>query len=536
MKFPREKDMMLCGRSFWVLPAANITAKGAADVNKYDVIIVGAGPAGLAAAKRTAKGGAKTLVVEGNDVPGGQLVKQIHKFFGSAEVCAGVRGIRLADRLYNEAKEAGSEFLFSSTVYGVEPRDDGYAVFAADGEKTCCLWAKAVLLALGASENAVAFPGWTKPGVITAGAAQTLVNQHRVRCGERVLMVGAGNVGLIVSYQLLQAGIDVAAVVEAAPKIGGYEVHADKIRRAGVPIYTGHTVLCAEGDATVTGATVAQVDENFEPIPGTEKHFDVDTVCLAVGLSPFVKLAALCGCKMRKNPLKNETIPQYDERLMTTVPGIFVAGDVAGVEEASIAMEEGGAAACHILTYLGFGGAETFAAERSDSAGRLGALRSHGERGEKVYNLAPYEKYRAAKAVIECFHGIPCDPCAKCCPVGAISVGHAITGTPAIDLEKCTGCGRCVVTCPGMACFLVNLHYDADRAEIAMPYEYLPVPQKGRRVRALDRGGAFVCEAEVTACLQFKGSDNTFLLKIAIPREYAGTVRAIDRKEVQTHG
>ncbi|MBQ3103475.1 MAG: FAD-dependent oxidoreductase [Oscillospiraceae bacterium] len=500
-------------------------------MKKYDVIVVGAGPAGLAAASGLANHGARVAVAEANDAPGGQLVKQIHKFFGSAEVCAGVRGIRLADRLYGSAKDAGCDFLFSAPVYSIEEKDGGYAVFAADGEKTRCLWAKAVLLALGASENAVAFPGWTKPGVITAGAAQTMVNQHRVRCGERVLMVGAGNVGLIVSYQLMQAGIEVAAVVEAAPQIGGYEVHADKIRRAGVPVYTSHTVLRAEGEESVSAVTVAQVDETFTPIPGTEKRFEVDTVCLAVGLSPLVKLAAGSGCKMRKNPNKNETIPQYDAHLMTTMPGIFVAGDVAGVEEASIAMEEGAAAACHILAYLGLGSEETFRADLDALARRLEALRSHGEKKEKVYDLAPYENC-GAKAVIECFHGIPCDPCAKCCPVGAISVGDEITGTPAIDIEKCTGCGRCVVTCPGQACFLVNMRYSATHAEIAMPYEYFPAPAKGQRVKALNRNGSFVCQGEVTACLRLKDSDNTLLLKLAVPKEFASAVRAIDRREV----
>ena len=194
-------------------------------MRKYDVVVVGAGPAGLAAADRIAKAGGSVAVAESNSSPGGQLIKQIHKFFGSAAVCAGVRGFRLTDRYYQTAKEHGCEFYFHCAVYSIEPCEGGYTVYAADGEKTIPLQCRAAVLALGAGENALAFPGWTLPGVLTAGAAQTLVNQYHVKCGNRVLMVGAGNVGLIVSYQLLQAGIEVTAVVEAAPKIGGYASH-----------------------------------------------------------------------------------------------------------------------------------------------------------------------------------------------------------------------------------------------------------------------------------------------------------------------
>ena len=276
----------------------------------YDVIVVGTGPAGLAAAESAARYKARVLAIDSNEGPGGQLIKQIHKFFGSAKVCAGTRGIRLVDQFYHSALEKGCEFLFNSAVYALNPEPDGeYRIFAADGQKTRCFTAKAIVLAPGASENGLAFPGWTKPGVITAGAAQTMANISRIRFGERVLMVGAGNVGLIVSYQLMQAGMDIAAVIEAAPRIGGYAVHANKIRRSGIPIYTSCTVLKALGEDQVNGAVIADVDQDFRPIPGTERILDVDTICLAVGLSPLIKLAAAARLRLMKNSTKNETIP-----------------------------------------------------------------------------------------------------------------------------------------------------------------------------------------------------------------------------------
>lgn len=108
-------------------------------------------------------------------------------------------------------------------------------------------------MATGAGENPLAFPGWTLPGVVGAGAIQTMINVHRVSVGKRVLMIGSGNVGLIVTYQLLQAGIDVAGIVEAAPQLGGYGVHAGKVRRAGVPLYVGHTVIEAVPNEDMSG-------------------------------------------------------------------------------------------------------------------------------------------------------------------------------------------------------------------------------------------------------------------------------------------
>ena len=148
------------------------------------------------------------------------------------------------------------------------------------------LKAKKIILCTGAIENPVFFPGWTLPGVMTAGAVQTLVNIYRVLPDTRFLMIGSGNVGLIISYQLLQAGAKVEAIVEAAPQIGGYQVHAAKVLRAGVPIYTKHTVKEVLGDGKVETAIITEVDSKWQPIKGTEKRLDVGAVCLAVGLSP----------------------------------------------------------------------------------------------------------------------------------------------------------------------------------------------------------------------------------------------------------
>ena len=162
--------------------------------------------------------------------------------------------------------------------------------------------AERIIVAVGASERMLAFPNNDLPGVYGAGAAQTLMNVHGVKPGHRVLMVGAGNIGLIVSYQMLQAGVEVVGIVEAAPTIGGYLVHAAKVRRAGVPIYTSHTVKEAYGEGVVEGAIIWQLDENWSPIPGTERDVAVDVICLAVGLSPLSDLLWQAGCEMAYVP------------------------------------------------------------------------------------------------------------------------------------------------------------------------------------------------------------------------------------------
>ena len=216
----------------------------------------------------------------------------------------------------------------------------------------------------------VTFEGWTLPGVIGAGAAQILMNLHGVKPGDRILMLGTGNVGLVVSFQLAQCGCHVEALVDAAPRIGGYGVHAAKLARMGIPFYLSHTIVKADGTDHVTGVTIAEVDERFQFIPGTEKHFDVDTICLAVGLSPMSQLLKMAGCRMEDNPRKGGQVPIVDEYGQTSVPGIFVAGDVSGIEEASSAMIEGriaGIAAADYLGFIGKGCPEQGGSKRNDS-------------------------------------------------------------------------------------------------------------------------------------------------------------------------
>ena len=319
-------------------------------VEEREVAVIGAGPAGLSAAIRLGKLGVDVVVLDEKPRAGGQLFKQIHKFFGSEHHMAGMRGFEIGEELIGTCADLGVPVLLNCPVWGVDRQGTVGAVYRGE---PLTVRARQVVLATGASENALVFPGWTLPGVMGAGAAQTLVNYHRVRPGTRALVVGAGNVGLIVSYQLLQAGIDVAAVAEGADAVGGYMVHAAKIRRAGVPLLLRHTILSAEGDGRVERCTIAEVDEGFRPVAGTEKAFEVDLVCLSVGLSPAIELCGPLGVTVTHVRELGGWVPLHDRDLCTSVAGVYVAGDASGIEEASTAMEEGRLAAVAAAHNLG---------------------------------------------------------------------------------------------------------------------------------------------------------------------------------------
>jgi NADPH-dependent 2,4-dienoyl-CoA reductase/sulfur reductase-like enzyme len=347
-------------------------------MRKIEIAVIGGGAAGMAAAIEATKAGARVTLIDENERPGGQLFKQIHKFFGSEAHRAGIRGVQIGQDLLKEAQEAGVEILLNTVAYGLFPDKHIGLVRESHTEN---VQAEAIILATGANENALAFPGWTLPGVMGAGAAQTLINIHRTLPGRCFLMVGAGNVGLIVSYQIFQAGADVVAIVEGMPYIGGYGVHASKVRRAGVPILTSHTILRAEGSLGVERAVIARVDEEWQPISGTEKTLDVDTICLAVGLSPLAELAWMAGCQFNYIPSLGGWVPVHDPDMETNLKGIYVAGDLTGIEEASTAMEEGrlaGLAAAEALGHLPSDEAKT---KKAAVRERLAALRvgSFGE-------------------------------------------------------------------------------------------------------------------------------------------------------------
>lgn len=523
-------------------------------MKRYDLIVIGAGPAGLSAAIEAASCGMQVMVFDENHRPGGQLFKQIHKFFGSKEHKAKTRGFRIGQELLERAREQGVTVMLDTVVMGLF-ECNGVSVLH-DGQ-VLHVKGDSVIVATGAAENVVPFEGWTLPGVIGAGAAQTFMNLHRERPGQKILMVGSGNVGLVVSYQLLQAGCEVKALVDVLPRIGGYGVHAAKVARTGVPFYLSHTIVRAEGTDRVTGAVIAQVDGSFKPVPGTEKHFDVDTVCMAVGLSPMSQLTRMAGCVMT---VKGGTVPKCDPCGATSVPGVYAAGDVAGIEEASSAMIQGRISALAAARRGEFIDGETFAERYEACRNALSKIRSgmfapgnpkkmtmtetaegyplslsllqHGFQTVEELRKFPgrLDNRAGVHPVIECTQNIPCNPCQDACPRGCIAVGEDITNLPVLNPGKtCIGCGLCVAACPGQTIFLVK--ETEERAEITLPYEFLPLPEAGQTGTALDRSGAPLCEATVVGVKLLPVNDGTALLTMSVPAAMADSARFYQSRE-----
>ncbi len=523
-------------------------------MERYELIVIGAGPAGLSAAIEAAKAGMRVIVFDENAKPGGQLFKQIHKFFGSKEHKAKIRGFRIGEALLQEATSLNVTVRLNATVMGLFANKE---ITVMTDDRIEHYKGDSIVIATGASENMIPFEGWTLPGVIGAGAAQTMMNLHGVKPGERILMVGSGNVGLVVSFQLKQAGCDVVAVVDASPRVGGYGVHAAKVARTGVPFYMAHTVVRAEGDTCVTGAVIAEVDSSWQTVAGSEKHIEVDTICLAVGLSPMAQLARMAGCEMQDSRLKGGMVPICDASGETTVPGIFAAGDVAGIEEASSAMVQGriaGAAAAKTGGYMTGDEFNTIYDELQGSLSRLrqgmfchenkgrtdltttdegyalsGSLLGKGyiEEAELcAFPCAAGQATGGAHVVIECTQNIPCNPCQDACPKGCITVGSCITSLPQMNADSnCSGCGQCVAVCPGQAIFLVDEDIGNGYASVTIPYEFFPYPEAGDAGTALDRSGTAVCEAEVISLKAPKSFDATALLTMRVPADMAGKAR-----------
>lgn len=515
-------------------------------MKRYEMIVVGAGPAGLSASIEAAKAGMKVICFDENAKPGGQLFKQIHKFFGSKEHKAKRRGYDIGFELLKEAEELGVEVRLNAAVIGIY---EGKEITVVIEEIVHHYKADAIIIATGASENMVTFPGWTLPGVIGAGAAQTMMNLHGIRPGSRVLMLGTGNVGVVVGYQLIQAGCELVAMVDAAGQVGGYGVHAAKVARTGVPFYLSHTIIEAQGNEKVEKVTIGEVNDQWNIIKGTEKTFDVDTICLAVGLSPMSQLVRTAGCEM------NGFVPKVNEYGETTISGIYAAGDVSGIEEASSAMIEGriaGADAAYQAGYLEYEAFEDIIKKNIQSLDSLrqgmfgpmekGKKHTHTDEGielsssllkkgfisdEEIGRFPGLQGRRKdIYPVIECTQNIPCNPCQDVCIKGCISIGDNITKLPSIKEEyDCTGCGMCVTSCPGQAIFLIKENHDEQTVDISIPYEFLPIPQEGEIGVALDRQGNKLCSAKVVGIRTAKAMDKTYLLTMRVPLDMVNKAR-----------
>jgi len=322
-------------------------------MKQIDLVIIGGGPAGLSAAKMAAESGLKSLIIERDFKVGGQLVKQTHMFFGSEKQYAKTRGIDIAKILVNDVLKYPDliEIMEDTTVVGLYK--DKVVTLLKD-DKYIKVKTNAIIIATGASEKVLAFENNDLPGIYGAGAVQTLMNVHGVLPGHNVVMVGSGNIGLIVSYQLIQAGVNVLCVLEAASEIGGYKVHASKLKRLGVDIKTSYSIKKAIGKDYLEKVIIGKLDDKWNFIEGTDEELVVDSLCISVGLSPLSNLLSMIGTEMKYVSYLGGLVPLIDKNHETSIENVFVAGDVCGVEEASSAIVEGYLTGLVVAKKLGF--------------------------------------------------------------------------------------------------------------------------------------------------------------------------------------
>jgi glycine/D-amino acid oxidase-like deaminating enzyme len=420
------------------------------------LLIVGAGPAGLCAAEAAAREGLDVVVLDERPSPGGQYFKPLassHRFAGGRRPDAQYRG---GEDLLKRVQALGVRILSRTLVWDAEPAESGHVIVRSLVDERVVIWtARRLVIATGAFERAWPVPGWTLPGVMATGAAQTLSRAYQVAPGSRVLVAGNGPLNLQVAADLAAAGVHVVAVAEAAApggRAGAGDILAmlrtrpdlvwngarylAQLARRGVPVLRGHVLTRVDGTASAERATLARIGADGEQLPGTEMSFDIDAVCLGYGLSPSSELSRLLGCRQVVDAAGgNVLVPERDADGRTSVSGVFVAGDAAGPLGAHCAMAQGALAGIAAAADL-----------RDDLSIRVrGAPHRRALRREKKFQRALWRVFSTplpvppmpAPDVLLC----------RCESVPVAAVRAAIAGgaadIPAIKRATRCGMGRC---------------------------------------------------------------------------------------------
>lgn len=455
-------------------------------IYKTTVAIIGAGPAGLACREQLNAFGIDNLVVDSMNCIGGQFNMQTHQFFffERERRFGGMRGFDIAKTL---AGDDHSGILLNNTVWDLlEGRR--IAVKNMTTGQIAYIDAQHLVVATGAVPFMPTFENDDVPGVYTAAVFQKMMNQEHTLLGKRVLTVGAGNIGYLTSYQGMQAGATIKAIIEAMPREGGFPVQANRVRRLGIPIMTGYILVRAipnDDHSGVRGAVIARC-ENFKPVPGTEQVIDdIDIINICTGLIP-----------------DNQLLTKGREVFGHNVYG---AGDAIRIGEGTSAVLRGRQVAYEVAQALGM---RYDYNEYLDISRQYIDSQQHPVRVLEKPNLPTPERMVMKPFVqADCLYGFACNPCTFACPQGAISK-PTTSSTPTIDYDKCIGCMLCVSGCPGLAIF----GYDVQKSVCFLPVEY--EVDEGAEVYLVDNNGARIGEGVIEKVTKKSNKTNVARVKV----------------------
>ncbi|QKG79241.1 FAD-dependent oxidoreductase [Tenuifilum thalassicum] len=454
-------------------------------VYKTTVAIIGAGPAGLAAREILLEHGVENIVIDNNSTIGGQFNMQTHQFFffEREKKFGGMRGFEIASTLAGTNHEG---IFLNSTVWDIL-ENKRIAVKNIKTEEIYYVESDFLVIATGAVPFMPTFENDDLPGVYTAAVIQKMMNQEFTLLGKNVLTVGAGNIGYLTSYQLMQAGANVKAIIEAMPREGGFPVQANRVRRLGIPIILGKILVKAIPNETHTGIVGAVIADakDFKPIPGTEQVIEgIDAINICTGLVPDDQLL-IKG---------NEIFGRH----------CYGAGDAIRIGEGTSAVLRGKQVAYEILQEAGIRFSyDTYlniSKEYIDS-------QQHPVRViEEPFRPTEERRNRKPFVQIDCLYGFACNPCTFACPHGAITKNSTST-VPHIDFEKCVGCLDCVYQCPGLAIFGYN--YAKDWLFLPIEYEV----KEGSDVYLVDNNGNILGDGVIEKILRKPNKTNVARVK-----------------------
>lgn len=366
---------------------------------KTELAIIGAGPGGLSAAISAAKAGVNVTLVDEYPRPGGQYLRAAHHPSLPPPVSATEARAR---KLLAQLSELDINLQTGTLVWGIE----GHQLALNGPAGSDKLNAEAIIVATGARELVLPFPGWTLPGVMTLGAAQILAKEHGVWPGKRILLAGSGPLLLAAASALASAsGVKILGIIEAtrphtwvshAPALPG---NWDRLAEGGhylqtlvrhkIPYRFGRTVIRVEGEDHLTAATIARLDRSGKVIPNSHERIKVDTLCLGFGFVPNIELAQLAGCQIEFDPKRGGWVPAVDENMETSVPDLYAVGEATGVGGANAALVEGALAGLGAAQRLGILDAPKFEREAAPLKRRLIPLKRFGTMLNTLFYPSP---------------------------------------------------------------------------------------------------------------------------------------------------